>query len=313
MDVASDFAPEDRDALAAAVRRLERPGLAGRLVALTGKPVALFERALPKGAAAMIARVAAMAIERSLGIALYSLEDPRVGHAPLGRRGHSALACASGAVGGAFGMAALAVELPFTTTVMLRAIAAIAREEGEDLGDPGAALACLEVFALGAPPPPSAEAEGRLGESGYFAVRAMLARTLAGVADYVVDRGVLREGSPHLVQFVARVAGRFGLVISQKLAAQAAALLGAVGGAAVNLAFAEHFQDLARGHFAVRRLERIYGAGPVRAEYERLRAALAAPAPRARWAIGRAATAKEGTSRLPPSGRRFITWKRQLP
>ena len=49
-------------------------------------------------------------------------------------------------------------------------------------------------------------------------------------------------------------------------------VVGAVGGAAVNLAFIEHFHSLARGHFTVRRLERVYGAEAVRAEYDRLEA-----------------------------------------
>src|ERR1700746_681884 len=62
---------------------------------------------------------------------------------------HRALATASGAAGGTFGLAALPVELPVSTTIMLRSIADIARSEGEDLSDPEAALACVEVFALG--------------------------------------------------------------------------------------------------------------------------------------------------------------------
>jgi len=66
--------------------------------------------------------------------------------------------------------------------------------------------------------------------------------------------------------------------VSQKIAAQAVAVVGAVGGAAVNLAFIEHFQDVARGHFTVRRLERVYGAEIVRAEYDRLKMAFAAAA-----------------------------------
>ena len=66
--------------------------------------------------------------------------------------------------------------------------------------------------------------------------------------------------------------------MSQKIAAQAVAVVGAVGGAAVNLAFIEHFQDVARGHFTVRRLERVYGAEIVRAEYDRLKMAFAAAA-----------------------------------
>ena len=45
--------------------------------------------------------------------------------------------------------------------------------------------------------------------------------------------------------------------------------IGSVG-AAVNYAFIEHFQDVARAHFTVRRLERAYGKDLVRMEYERL-------------------------------------------
>jgi hypothetical protein len=39
----------------------------------------------------------------------------------------------------------------------------------------------------------------------------------------------------------------------------------------VNYAFIDHFQDVARGHFAIRRLERAYGKETVRAHYERIR------------------------------------------
>ena len=77
---------------------------------------------------------------------------------------------------------------------------------------------------------------------------------------------------------MTQIAARFGVVVSQKLAAQAVAELGSVGGAAVNLAFIEHFQEVARGHFTVRRLERTYGVAAVRSEYERLKSELAAPA-----------------------------------
>jgi hypothetical protein len=41
-------------------------------------------------------------------------------------------------------------------------------------------------------------------------------------------------------------------------------------GASVNYVFIEHFQEIARGHFTVRRLERVYGKDVVRAEYDRL-------------------------------------------
>jgi hypothetical protein len=186
---------------------------------------------------------------------------------PRAARGaHKALAARSGAAGGVFGLAALPVELPISTTIMLRSIAQIAREEGEDLREPEAALACIEVLGLGG---------RRSGENsvdgGYFAIRALLARTVSESARFIVQRGLVDETAPVLLRLIAQVAARFGLVVSEKLAAQAVPLLGAFGGAAVNLAFTEHFQNIARGHFTVRRLERAYGADAVRFDYERLR------------------------------------------
>jgi hypothetical protein len=47
-------------------------------------------------------------------------------------------------------------------------------------------------------------------------------------------------------------------------------VIGAAGGALVNMLFINHFQDMARGHFTVRRLERIYGAHVVGAAYKAL-------------------------------------------
>jgi hypothetical protein len=258
-----NFSPVDQEALAAAVRRLESPSLAGRLAALAGKPVALVHRALPAAASTAVAKATKHALERALDVALFSLRNPRL---TGGRKLHSGLACTSGAIGGAFGIVALAVELPVSTAIMLRAIAAIAREEGEDLADPRTGLACLEVFALGGPP-----TDETVVEADYFAVRAMLARGLVEVADFALDKGAIREGAPFLVRFLTQIASRFGVVVSQKIAAQTIAVAGAVGGAAVNLAFIEHFQDVARGHFTVRRLERVHGAEIVRAEYDRLK------------------------------------------
>ncbi|MBV9863278.1 MAG: EcsC family protein [Alphaproteobacteria bacterium] len=256
------LSPEDRAALVQAMRRLERPSFAARLAALAGKPVALLGRSLPAGASEIVSRAATLALERALDVALFSLKDRRfVG----GRIMHSVLASTSGAVGGALGLAALPLELPISTAIMLRAIAAIAQGEGEDLADRSTGLACLEVFALGAP----AQAVSA-GEAGYFGVRGLLPRALAEGADLLLGKGIVREGAPIVTRVLAPIVSRFGFVVSEKVAAQAVPVIGALGGAAVNLAFIQHFQELARGHFAVRRLERLYGPELVRAEYENL-------------------------------------------
>src|SRR5215469_3405047 len=154
------ISPVDHKALAAAVRLLEEPSFAGRLAVLAGKPVGLVQRALPATASTAVAKATKHALDRALEVALFSLKDRRLRG---GRKLHSGLACASGAVGGAFGLPALAVELPISTTIILRAIAAIAQQEGEDLADPSTGLACLEVFALGAV---AADEQG--AETDYF-------------------------------------------------------------------------------------------------------------------------------------------------
>jgi len=57
-------------------------------------------------------------------------------------------------------------------------------------------------------------------------------------------------------------------VIGEKFAVEAVPVVGAVAGALANLAFTDFFQDKARGHFVVLRLEKEYGAARVKAEYE---------------------------------------------
>jgi hypothetical protein len=177
---------------------------------------------------------------------------------------HKALAATTGAVGGSFGLAALPIELPIST-IILRSIGDVARGEGEDLTNPETALACLQVFALG-----GFKDKADAAESGYFAVRGLLAKSIAEAARFVAERGGVAEGAPVLARLIAQIASRFGVVVTQKLAAQAVPVIGALGGAAVNYAFIDHFQDVARAHFAVRRLERRYGKEIVRAAYERL-------------------------------------------
>jgi hypothetical protein len=262
LEQTSELTSTDREALAKAVKSLEYPSLAARLTNLVGKPVELIGYAMPSFASKAIASATSKGLEAALKVALRTLpRSPRTGSALL----HRALATASGAAGGTFGLVALPLELPVSTVIMLRSIADIAQSEGEDLSDPASVLSCVEVFALG----------GRAGsvdasESGYFAVRGMLAKTVTEAARFVAERGVIQEGAPILLKFVTQVAARFGLVVTQKVAAQALPVVGALGGAAVNYAFIEHFQDVARGHFTVRRLERLYGKDKIRAEYDQI-------------------------------------------
>lgn len=259
----SPFPDSDLRALEDAVRALEHTNLATRLARVIGKQLGSLSQMLPLGVSTLIDRAATNAIHTAMNVALRTMRDG--GPKRDTRFLHKAAAAASGAVGGVFGMSSMPVELPVSTIIILRSIAEIARREGEDLSDPDAALACLEVFALGAH-----DVGDGFVDSGYYATRGILAKTVSEASRFVLAEGLGAEGAPILVRLVSQIASRFGIVVSEKLAVQAVPIVGAAGGAAVNYAFAEHFQSLATGHFTVRRLERTYGKDVVRAEYARL-------------------------------------------
>jgi EcsC protein family len=256
----------DREALRRAVQALEGPSYVARLSSLAGRPIELLGRALPQGISDLVSKATEAALTRALQYAVRTI--PRDGRDPETLT-HKALAVLSGAMGGALGVSAVLVELPVSTTIMLRSIARIAQSEGEALDEPETVLACLQVFALG-----GQSGSESFHESGYFAVRAAMARSITRAVQQMAGRGVVDESASAVVRLLVQIGSRFGVVVSQKVAAQAVPVLGAIGGAAINAAFVDHFQTLARGHFTVRRLERTYGKGTVRRAYDQIRADL---------------------------------------
>lgn len=258
--------PEAQLELAEARRLLESPGLAVQLANLVGAPIESLMSRLPKSAGRLVDRAARKAVETAFDTARRSLGNGGAG-ASASNRLHKAAVAGTGAVGGFFGLPGLVVELPITTTAMLRSIADIARSQGEDLDDPATRLACLEVLALGGHSPDDDGAE-----SGYFATRAALAQQVTAATRYVAS-GMGTGSAPALVQLVNGIASRFSIPVTQKALAQAAPLIGAATGATLNLVFIGHFQSVARGHFIVRKLERAHGVHSVRAAYLALGAA----------------------------------------
>jgi hypothetical protein len=253
----------DQVDLAYAKALLESQSLASRVTDFIGKPIEKGIDLLPADWSGWVGEASRRAITRAVDVALATIggNEPRRAREAM----HKLAVAVTGASGGYFGLAALGVELPISTVVMLRSILDIARSEGERIDDVGVRLACVEVFALGGP-----GAGDDAAETGYFAVRAVLARAVSEAAEHVAKRGLAREGAPAVVRMIAQVAQRFGLVVSEKAAAQAIPVVGALGGAGINTLFIDHFQDVARGHFIVRRLERIYGTHLVREAYEQI-------------------------------------------
>lgn len=264
-DLMTTLSPEDYASLRSACRNLEHPSLAARLTSVVGTPIEMGLRLLPRSWYKRLREGAEAGIARALDVAVSTLHhEPAVSaHEPL----YKLMGITTGALGGFFGGAALLVELPITTTIMLRAIADIARREGENLDTVEARLACMEVFALG-----GRSEEDDAADIGYYGIRLAIEVPVMNAARYISQYGLSRQGAPALVNLLLTLSERFGFSLTEKAAAQIVPCIGAAGGALVNIIFIQHFQDVARGHFTVRRLERKYGPRLIEAEYAKIEA-----------------------------------------
>jgi hypothetical protein len=211
----------------------------GRLLGSTGHRVLATMGLNPDSAT--LTSLAEAALTRAYDVAILGLSFPGPGPQASGP-----LVAISGFAGGFAGFAGFLPDATFTTLMIMREIARIARESGEDLSTEEGRVACVQVFAL-----------RRGDESGYLSARFMLQGTAA--------RGLL-----------TRVATSWGAVLGEKFAAQAVPVAGAVAGATLNTAFLNHYRALAQAHFTMRRLRRVHGEpavqqavaaiGPVRDE-----------------------------------------------
>jgi len=154
---------------------------------------------------------------------------------PRANRLHRLATAASGAASGFAGLPGVVFDIPFTTMTILRSIAEVARDSGEDLTAEDTRRACLEVLAFGGPGGADDETE-----LGYWATR-------LGVNHLTIN------------VLIKSAAGRFGMVISDKIMAQAVPVAGAITGGLLNYAFTEYYQKMARVHFCLRALERRTG------------------------------------------------------
>ncbi len=256
---------KDMEILIQAKKILENPGFSIKAANYIGKPI---EFALEKIDSQTINNATQKALQKSLDLAIGTMDLTQL-KTPSNLK-HKIAVTASGAAGGVFGMLALPLELPVSTTIMLRSIAEIAHCEGEELGEFQARLECLQVFAFGS----EKSREDDASESAYYAARAGLAyemkaalKAVEGMSQKAIQDALARGNMPMLIKVIESIASRFGIAVSEKAVAQAVPLLGAGGGAGINLLFINHFQDMAKGHFAIRRLEKMYGKEVVQEVY----------------------------------------------
>lgn len=238
---------------------LETPGFLIQAANALGKPLELMQKKLPRPVQIALSRATERALYKTLDISIATLAEsppsPQLRQPLWEGQKHTLAAATAGALGGFFGAATLALELPLTTGIIFRSIANIARDFGEDLQDPAVRMECLQIFAMGSP---ETSADDALNSS-YFTQRLAFAAYLGNLAE---------KGSASLMsRLITRIASRYELVVTEKVLVEALPILGAVGGAVINSAFTNYFNQTSYYHFGLRRLERKYGTDVIRKIY----------------------------------------------
>lgn len=246
---------------------LEGNNFVVRVSAYLGNKIETALNKLPAGAVDAINEACSVALNAALTAAGWTTSETN--RQASWDKVHKLAAMVSGAGGGFFGYVGASIEIPVTTTIIFRSILDIARSEGADISSIDTRLECVNVFAFGGPSDTDDSAE-----SSYFTTRAGLSiatrRAAARFASAKGQKEAARIAS-NLSAYLSKIAGRYAPVVSEKFIAEAIPVLGAIGGAVINVAFIDHFQDKARGHFSLLRLEGEYGAKLVRLEYEKIR------------------------------------------
>ncbi|GDQ06727.1 EcsC family protein [Escherichia coli] len=278
-----------------AVKLLEQATITEKMTQMVGKPIDYLMSKLPKGAEAQIYSLVEKALHKAADAALWSLNNEPNREAST--KTNKFFAAVSGVVGGTFGFSALAIELPLSTTIMFRSVADIARSEGFDLDKVETKQACLEVFALGGPSEndnavdtayenddavDTAYENDDAVDTAYYATRSftaeamqILSKELSEIATKKVSVNAAMNLTPTqtgkwLATLIEKVATRFGIVITEKTAAQVVPVIGAFAGATLNIMFTDYYQDMARGHFIIKRLEKKYGSELIKSEYMKI-------------------------------------------
>jgi hypothetical protein len=263
---------QDLQDLETAVRLLTDTPVMIKITNVVGSTIEAGLKALPQKARDAVQDATQKGLHKAVELAGKTLEA-KVQEASS--KTHMFAAATTGAIGGFFGFAGLALEIPTTTVLMMRSILDIARSEGHDITDPKVQLECLSVFSHGSQ---ATDADDKT-DASYYASRAALAEVMTEAAKSLgkiaADRTAKSLSSQSAGKWVAQlidaIATRFGIVITEKAALQAAPFIGAFTGATVNSLFMDFYQDTARGHFTVLRLEEKYGMEAVQSAFEAAR------------------------------------------
>ena len=271
---------EDIQFLIEAHEFLENPSFVTKVTDYIGKHIEFALDKLPKDKKELIGKVSEKALRKSLDMAHTTtwelekhteIEDIKK-QSNYNRWGHNAATAVTGAVGGFFGEAGLIVELPITTTLIMRSILAQGQGFGEQSKEELITNA-IYVFSLGS----SKSDKDDEMDSAYYTSRVAMDMTIKKAAEYLATNGpktVMKNieagTAPFILELITKVAQRFNITVTEKMLAEALPVVGAVGGAGINLLFTDFFTNSAKYHFGIKHLERKYGEDKVKKEYEKL-------------------------------------------
>ena len=119
----------------------------------------------------------------------------------------------------------------------------------------------MEALALGSPTKDNGLT------SSYYTTRHSFMKYSNEAGEILAEHGVSAAASPAVNSFISEIAARFSAVVYERAAAGAVPLVGVIGGATSSIIFMNYFQELAQGHFIVRKLEKIYGTELIEKEY----------------------------------------------
>jgi hypothetical protein len=262
-----------------AAKFLDDPGFAIRAMNILGQPLDALQKNLPDSVRDKIGEVVQKSLQTALVAAIKTVHtktDDQLhwqGTLDSSRktgRLHTATVAVTGAVGGLFGLLALPLELPISTTMMLRGISDVAAHWGMDLEDPNVQLQCLYVFTLGSMQTTADDNN----DSNYLSSRLAFEQMIRAASAYMAKKSakeILRAfdtgAAPALMKLIARIARSFELALTEKLVAESVPLIGAIGGATINALFCDYFVEAARYHFGLLHLEQKHGKDAVQTEF----------------------------------------------
>jgi len=257
---------KDLDELHQAYDILEHPGFRIKAMNVLGTPIEKGFELLPNSVEHKIAKACNLSIKTAAEFALFTLKkNDNIIPYNWSDKIHRMSTWVTGATGGFFGIPGTLIEIPVTTTIILRSIFDIAKSEGENIYDTNVKLAVLQVFALG-----GESKNDDLADTAYYTIRIGMASQVKSAYQFLTKNSgkLVDKEAPQLVKLIQKIATRFSIPVTEKAVAQAMPFISAGIGVIINDTFITHFQDMAHAHFAVRRLERKYGTDIIKQVYE---------------------------------------------